>query len=367
MTKRTPLYDRHVALGGRIVDFAGYELPVRYSKLTEEHQAVRERVGLFDVSHMGEIRFRGPQATEALDFLLPNDIAGLEVGQARYSLMLHDHGGVVDDVLAYRFGPDDILVVVNAANRDKDFAHMKAKAEGFDVVVTDESDAWAQIAVQGPQGPATLAACTDTDLDSLGYYRFVEGTVAGVEGCVISRTGYTGEDGFEVYCASADAPKVWDALLAAGEPHGILPCGLGCRDTLRLEVRFPLYGHELTDELSPVAARSMWTVKLNKPGGFVGKEAVAQRKADKSDTHLLAGLKLIGKRIARDGMVVRSTEGEDIGWIASGTRSPTLDTSIATAFLKRGHGAPGSRVIIDVRGREAEAEIVKGPFVKKEH
>ncbi|MCO4743346.1 MAG: glycine cleavage system aminomethyltransferase GcvT [Proteobacteria bacterium] len=361
MSLRTPLYDRHVAHGARIVDFAGFDMPVQYSGLKEEHARVREAVGLFDVSHMGEIRVKGPKALEAVEWLCSNHNAEIEVNQAQYNVLCNEEGGVVDDLVVYRLAEDDFILCVNAANRAKDFAWVVKHGSREGVTITDEGDDWAQIAVQGPKAAATLAKLTDADLDAIGVYHFLPGSVAGVEGCLIARTGYTGEDGFEVFGPSDAAVQIWDALLEAGEEFGVLPIGLGARDTLRLEVRYCLYGHELSDETSPLQAGLGWITKLDRD--FLGADAVRARKGKAK--HRLCGMVIHGKRIAREGMNVLH-EGEVVGHITSGTRSPSLGIGICLAYVRPDLSRVGTRLVIDVRGREAEAEVVKGPFYKRD-
>ncbi|TNE92902.1 MAG: glycine cleavage system aminomethyltransferase GcvT [Deltaproteobacteria bacterium] len=359
--RRTPLYDRHVELGARIVEFAGFEMPVQYSGLKEEHERVRSAVGLFDVSHMGEIRVRGPKALEAVEWLCSNHNAPLEVGQAQYNVMCNEAGGVVDDLVVYRMGEEDFILCVNAANRDKDFAWVVKHGSRDGAEITDEGDDWAQIAVQGPKAQATLAKLTDVDLASIATYRFARGTVAGVADCIVARTGYTGEDGFEVFAPAQAAVMVWDALLDAGEEFGVLPIGLGARDTLRLEVRYCLYGHELDDETSPLQAGLGWITKLEHD--FLGADAVRARKG--KATHRLAGLVIEGKRIAREGMSIVH-EGEVVGHVTSGTRSPSLGIGIALAYVRSDLARIGTELTIDVRGREATARVVKGPFYTRQ-
>lgn len=364
MTKRTPLYDLHAAAGARFVPFAGFDMPVQYTGLQAEHRTVRDAVGLFDVSHMGEVRVRGPKAGQALDWLVTQKVSDLEVGQARYGMMCNAEGGVVDDVVVYRLGAEDFLICVNAANRDKDWAWLTANnPHPDDAVMTDEGDDWVQIAVQGPLSPPTMQAITELPLTELGYYRIAPATVAGVADCFVARTGYTGEDGFEVFVPAAGGPAVWTALMEAGAPHGCVPVGLGARDTLRLEAKLPLYGHELTDESTPRMARLMRFVDDDKPGGFLGLDAMVARR--ENDQYFLGGLVLEGKRIAREGMAVKNEDGVVVGRVTSGTKSPTLGAGIALAYLKRGFGKPGTRLVIDVRGREASAVVHKGPFYKR--
>lgn len=366
MLKRTPLYECHEEAGARFVPFAGYEMPVQYAGVKGEHLCVRQGVGLFDVSHMGEVRVTGPKATEAVSGLVSNVVSDMTVGQARYTVMCNERGGMVDDLVVYRVGENEWLICVNAANRDKDFAWM-VEHNPFpqEATFTDESDAWVQIAVQGRHAEATLQPLTSHTLSELVYYHFADGlTVADVPGCIIARTGYTGEDGFEVFVPAAEGPKVWRALMKSGEAHGVQPIGLGARDTLRLEVRYPLYGHELSDDTSPRQARLMWVTKLGKEGGFIGAEAIAERKA--TDDTFLCGVVLEGKRIAREGMTVL-VDGEPVGTVTSGTKSPSLGTAIALCYVKRPHHKIGTQLTIDVRGREAVGTVVKGPFYTRDY
>jgi len=347
-----------------MVEFAGFDMPVQYSGIKPEHTAVRTAVGLFDVSHMGQVRFVGPGALATLQWLLSNDVSECKIGQAQYATLCNERGGVVDDVFTYRLADDDFLVVVNASNRAKDFAWMTEQApDGLECAITDEGDDWALLAVQGPNSAAMLDPLCSADLGGMPRRGVTTGvTVAGVEGCIVARTGYTGEDGFEVFAPAATAAPLWDALLEAGAPHFILPIGLGARDTLRLDVRNCLYGHELNDDTSPLQARLRWVVKLDKEGGFMGRDAIVERRS--TDTHWLAGLVIDGKRIGRDGMRVLR-DGEDIGWVTSGTRSPSTGKGVCLAYLRRPNGKPGTRVIVDVRGREAEATVVKGSFLEQ--
>ena len=363
MLRRTPLYSRHEAQGARFVPFAGFSMPVQYSGLKPEHLAVRSGVGLFDVSHMGEVRVRGPGAVVALEWLFSNHVGNLALGQARYGLLCDERGGIVDDVIVYRCAEDDFLVCVNAANRDKDFAWMQANVPaGAEVEITDEGDDWAQIAVQGPKSEATLQPLTGVDLAELAYYHFTEATVAGVEGCLVARTGYTGEDGFEVFTPAAGAEAVWDALMECGAPQGVVPVGLGARDTLRLEVCYPLYGHELSSETSPRMARLMWVTKLGKEGGFLGADAIRDRKDTDSD--VLVRVTIDGPRIVRDGMKVLR-DGEEVGVVTSGTRSPSLDVGIALAYVPKAMSAPGTSLTFDVRGRTETGTVVKDAFYQR--
>lgn len=357
---RTPLYERHVALGARMVPFAGWEMPVQYAGLMEEHRCVRHDVGLFDVSHMGEVFVTGPNAFQAVQWLISNDISRLQDGQALYTVMCNEEGGVVDDLVVYRLEEERYLICVNAANRKKDFDWMVAH-NPHGAVFTDASDQWGQIAVQGPAAATLMAQLSVTDVTALPPFHSVDCTFAGVAGCLVARTGYTGEDGFEVFMPSLDAVTIWDALLAKGASLGVQPIGLGARDTLRLEARFCLYGHELTDTTSPWQAGLAWVTKMEKEGGFVGRDALVRRKGNES--HRLVGLRMDGKRIPRADMRVLVGD-EDAGWVTSGTRSPNLSQGIALAYVVRSHAKVGSQLTIDVRGRQAPCTVVKGAFHK---
>ena len=363
--RRTPFYDQHVAAGARMVPFAGWEMPVQYVGVNAEHAAVRKSVGLFDVSHMGEVRVSGPKAIDALQWLLSNDVASTAIGQAQYNAMCNPNGGVVDDLVVYRTDLSEALVCVNASNRAKDFAWM-VENNPFpgQAVFTDEGDQWAQIAVQGRQALSTLQQLTDVPLGPIGTYRFSAGGFADVPGCIIARTGYTGEDGFEVFIPAARAVPVWGRVMEAGAKHGIMPIGLGARDTLRLEVRYCLYGHELNDDTSPLQAGIGWVTKLKKPGGFLGSAAIEARK-DK-DTQKLAGMVIEGGRIAREGMNVLHG-GEIVGRITSGTRAPTVEKSVALCYVRNDLAKPGTRLTVDVRGKEAVGEVVAGSFYKRDY
>jgi aminomethyltransferase len=362
--RRTPLYDRHVAAGAKIVDFAGWEMPVQYSGLIEEHRAVREAAGLFDVSHMGELRVTGADAEAFLQHLTPNDVTKLEAGQAHYSALLADDGTYVDDLLVYRVADDDFLVVVNAANVDGDFAHVSSHAESFDGDVTAEnhSDRWALVALQGPRAVSILQQLTDTDLAEIRYYRFAEGEVDG-HPAILSRTGYTGEDGFELYVAPEDAPAIWDRLLEVGAEHGLVPAGLGARDTLRLEAAMALYGHEIDRTTNPWEAKLGWTVKLDS-GDFVGRDAVVAAKEAGAERKLV-GFEVTDRGIAREGAPVYHGDDE-VGRVTSGTWSPTYEKAIGLAYVPVALAEPGTEIEIGVRKRRLAAQVVKTPFYKRE-
>jgi aminomethyltransferase len=360
--RRTPFHARHVASGARMVPFAGWDMPVQYRGITGEHVAVRTKVGLFDVSHMGEIRVRGPKAAAALQWLLSNDVDKLAPGQAQYNGLCNHRGGMVDDVFAYRVAEDDFLVCVNAANRDKDFAWFSEHLPHRDgCTLVDEGDRWAQVAIQGPRGVDVAAALCPADVAALPRHRFVEAPFAGIAGCVVARTGYTGEDGFEVFLPADSAEPAWDRILEAGAAHGIEPIGLGARDTLRLEAGNVLYGHEKDDDTSPLQARHGWITKLKKPGGFLGTHAIAARRD--TDPTRLAFLGFEGKRIARDGMPVMSG-GRQVGRVTSGTFAPFVGKPIALAMVEKDLAAVGTSLVVDVRGNEAPCAVVES-FYKR--
>ncbi|MGI5978352.1 MAG: glycine cleavage system aminomethyltransferase GcvT [Oscillospiraceae bacterium] len=360
MERKTPLYEEHVKLGGKIVPFAGWLLPVQYSGVIAEHNAVRTACGLFDVSHMGEILCTGADALANLNHLLTNDYTDMEIGQARYSPMCNENGGVVDDLIVYKKTDERYLIVVNAANRDKDFSWMLAHQIG-DVELTDISDEVAQLALQGPKAEAILRKLAAPDDIPEKYYTCkFDREIAGVK-CIVSRTGYTGEDGFELYMAARDAVKLWNLLLEAGKDEGLLPCGLGARDTLRLEAAMPLYGHEMNDEISPREAGLGIFVKMQKDD-FIGKAAL---EAKGKPTRRRVGLKVTGRGIVREEQDVYY-QGAKIGETTSGTFCPYLGAALAMAILPLEVAEPGTQLEVDVRGRRVAAEVVKLPFYKRE-
>ncbi len=357
--KRTPLHEEHEKAGARLVPFAGYEMPVQYDGpkggVKAEHEAVRNRAGLFDVSHMGEVVLRGPDAERAVQRLVTRDVSRLETGQAGYAAVCHEGGGTVDDVLVYR-NPDDFLIVVNAANREKDVAHFREHTHDLDVEIVDESDDWALLALQGPEAAGILKNFTDADLSGLKYYRYVVGEVDGFY-AVISRTGYTGEDGFELYVRPDDAAPLWRRLVDAGAT----PAGLGARDTLRLEAGMCLYGNELDAETTPLEAGIGFAVHLDKEQEFVGQEAL-RREEEEGLRKKLVGFKVEGRGIARHGHPV-AVDGEAAGTVTSGTQSPTLGEAIGLALV-----APGVEDSFEVviRERPVPARAVPLPFYKRE-
>jgi aminomethyltransferase len=358
--RRTPLYDEHKNLGARLVDFAGWEMPVQYGGpqggIKAEHAAVRERAGLFDVSHMGEVAFKGPDVEAAVQRLVTRDVGRLQTGQAGYAAVCYESGGTVDDVLVYK-RPDDFLVVVNASNREKDLEHFRENTGDFDVEVVDESDDWALLALQGPQAAELLQGFTPTDLSPIKYYRFVEGEVDGAP-ALISRTGYTGEDGFELYLRPDDAPRVWRALIEAGAA----PVGLGARDTLRLEAGMCLYGNELDAETTPLEAAIGFAVHLDKEEEFIGQGALRAEREDGLRKKLV-GFEMEGRGIARHGHPVASGE-ETVGTVTSGTQSPTLNRAIGLALV-----SPGveDRFEVVIRDKPVPARTVPLPFYKRDY
>ncbi|WP_224245271.1 glycine cleavage system aminomethyltransferase GcvT [Hyalangium gracile] len=360
MARRTPLNEAHRKLGARMVDFVGWDMPVQYTSVIGEHEAVRNAVGLFDVSHMGEIEFRGPGALETANRLISNDLARCADGQAVYAGLLNEQGTFVDDVVAYRFSPEHIFICVNSSNREKDFAWMQERAYGVKPV--DRSDDFAQIAVQGPKAPGLVQRLTKAELSKLGTYRFTEGEVAGVR-CIISRTGYTGEDGFELYCAPNDAEKLWNALLEEGQADGVKPCGLGARDSLRTEMKYALYGNDIDDAHTALEAGLGWIVKLDKPGGFIGKEALEKQKA--AGVHRkLVGFEVTGSGIPRHGYAIMKG-GHVVGEVTSGTMGPSVKKPIGIGYVPAEFSTEGFTFDVDIRGRPVPAKVVKTPFWKK--
>ncbi|MEA4894310.1 MAG: glycine cleavage system aminomethyltransferase GcvT [Oscillospiraceae bacterium] len=359
MEKKTPLYECHISAGASMVPFAGYLMPVQYTDIIEEHMAVRTKAGLFDVSHMGEVIISGRDALRNINFLFTNDFTGMADGRVRYSPMCNPDGGVIDDLLIYRMDQDRYLVVVNASNREKDVEWMKKQLFG-QVALEDISDSIAQIALQGPKSKEILSKLTDINNLPEKYYTFLDDcSVAGIK-CLISQTGYTGEFGYELYCETDQAEKLWRALLDAGKDFGLIPCGLGARDTLRLEAAMPLYGHEMDDTVSPLETGLGFGVKLQKDD-FIGKSALIEKGEPKITR---VGLKVTGRGIIREHCPVFIGE-EKIGETTSGTFLPYLNGAYAMALIDKARSAAGTSVSAEVRGRRIEAEIVPLPFYKK--
>ena len=359
--KRTALYEKHKEAGAKIVPFAGYEMPVQYSGVIDEHQTVRNHVGLFDVSHMGEVEFKGDKALEVANRIITNDLNRIEDGQACYTAMCRPDGGIIDDLVTYRISPQHILICVNASNREKDFNWMKEQANG-ECEVIDRSDDYVQIAVQGPNAVELVGRLADRDVKEIGTYRFALGKIDGKE-AIISRTGYTGEDGFELYVPSEDGPAVWDALLAKGEDLGVKPAGLGARDSLRLEMRYALYGNDIDETTHPLESGLGWVVKLDKED-FIGKEALTKIKAE-GNTRRMVGFEMIDRGIARHDYPVVNEAGEEVGKVTSGTKGPSVGKAIGIAYVPISHAKAGSEILISIRGKAAKALVVKTPFYKK--
>jgi len=361
--KRTPLYEQHRALGARLVEFSGWEMPVQYSGILVEHEAVRTRAGLFDVSHMGEFKVEGPDALAFLQYLVPNDVSRLALGQALYTQLCLPNGNTIDDMLIYHLVEQHYMLVVNAGNIDKDFAWVAEQAKNFkDVQVTNQSDTTALLALQGPAALSILQPLTDVDLASIRYYHFATGMVDGIH-CLISRTGYTGEDGFELYCAPVDVVKLWNALLAAGQLAGLLPAGLGARDTLRLEAGMCLYGHELDDQTNPLEANLGWSVKLDK-GDFIGHDALLTTK-QQGLKRKLVGIELLERGVPRGGYAIYEND-TPIGVLTSGAPGPTVHKNIGMGYIDRARAVVGQPVQIDIRGKRLAAQIVVLPFYKRQ-
>jgi aminomethyltransferase len=356
----TALNALHREAGAKLVEFGGWEMPVSYRGIIEEHRAVRTTAGLFDVSHMGEIDIRGPEAARFTDFVTTNSVAKLKTGQAHYSGLLYEHGGFVDDILVHKVADDHYFLCVNAGNQEKDFEHITAHNR-FNAQAEFSSPQYAQLAVQGPKARATVQKLTSTDLSAIKYYWFADGEVAGTP-ARIAHTGYTGEDGFELYVAPSEAERIWNEVLAAGAEFGIKPCGLGARNTLRLESKMALYGHEIDASISPLEADLGWIVKLDK-GQFVGREALARQK-ERGLTRKLVGFEMRGRGIGRDGYEVY-LDGAPAGWVTSGSPAPTLNKNIGLCYLPQEHAAPGKAIKIMIRNQPVEAVTVETPFYKR--
>ena len=358
--KRTPLYAAHQALGARFVDFGGWEMPVQYSGILNEHHAVRQRAGLFDVSHMGEIELRGPHAIAAAQDLTVNDLGRLRDGQAQYSLLCRPSGGVVDDIMVHRISNERIFVCVNASNIEKDFDWMREHRGAAEVI--NRSDDYALLALQGPRAGEILQTLTPLQLTEIPPFDFRQGSVADRQ-ALVAHTGYTGEDGWEIYCAALDARALWDAILEAGARFDIQPAGLGARDTLRLERALPLYGHELTDDTTPLEAGLGWVVRFDK-GAFIGRDALLHQRAD-GVRRRLVGIILTEAGIARQGHSI--VHGSDtVGSVTSGTKSPTLGKAIGLGYVASDWTKVGTKLGIDIRGRVVGAEVVSLPFYKRQ-
>ena len=366
--RQTALNAIHRMHKAKMVDFGGWDMPVQYSGLVEEHMAVRERVGVFDVSHMGDIQLRGPNSLAAVQKLLMNDASKLQIGQAHYSAMLYENGTFVDDVVLHKLGDNDFLIVINAGTREKDVQWVRKVIGGMSGVhVTDVSDYYTQLAIQGPKAQATLQKLTDVDLSAIKNYWFTWGQVCGCHNVLIARTGYTGEDGFEIY-VPADEPtssRVWGEVLAAGAEFGILPCGLGARNTLRLESSMALYGHEISDTINVFEANLGRYCKLDKGTDFVGREALQKIQDAGGPARRLVGLEMVDRGIGRDGYPVLSLDGERIGEVTSGSPGPFITKNVALAYVPMAYTAVDTLVGIEVRGQLVKAKVVPTPFYKR--
>ncbi|WP_407499682.1 glycine cleavage system aminomethyltransferase GcvT [Elizabethkingia anophelis] len=357
--KRTALFDKHVSLGAKIVPFAGFEMPVQYSGVTEEHFAVREKAGMFDVSHMGQFFIEGPGSKELLQKVTTNNVDALEDGKAQYSCLPNENGGIVDDLIVYKIADKKYFVVVNASNIDKDWNHI-SKYNTFGAKMTNASDDMSLIAIQGPKATEILQKLTDTPLADIPYYNFTIGAVAGVQDVIISNTGYTGSGGFEIYFQNENAVKLWDALTEAGEEFGMIPCGLASRDTLRLEKGFCLYGNDIDDTTSPIEAGLGWITKFDKD--FVSKDVFAKQK-EEGISRKLVGFEMQEKAIPRHDYEVVDAEGNIIGKVTSGTMSPMKKIGVGLAYVAKPHFKLGSDIFIRIRNKDIPAKVVKLPFV----
>jgi aminomethyltransferase len=359
--KRTPLYEVYHK-EAKMVPFAGWEMPVQFSSIKEEHEAVRTRAGIFDVSHMGEIEISGPDALKLVQKLTTNDASKLTVGKAQYSLMCYENGGTVDDLLVYRTGEETYLLVVNAGNIEKDYEWIVKHAEG-NVTVKNRSKETAQIAIQGPLAESILQKLTSYDLSQIKFFQFVQDLEIGGIKTLVSRSGYTGEDGFELYFSAEDAPKMWNLLLEAGKEEGLLPCGLGARDTLRFEARLPLYGQELTETITPIEAGLGFAVKPEK-GEFIGRDVLALQKAEGAPRKLV-GIEMIDRGIPRTHYPVYVGD-QQVGEVTSGTQSPTLKKNVGLALVKSEFAALDQVLEVEIRGKRLKAKVVPTPFYKRD-
>lgn len=359
--KRTLLYEEHLAAKAKLIDFGGWEMPVQYTGVIEEHNTVRTKVGLFDVSHMGEVDVKGKDALAYVQNLITNDVTQIQNGQILYSPMCYPNGGIVDDLLVYRYDSEHFYIVVNASNTDKDYAWMIEHVKGYEVQLDNVSNQVAQLALQGPLAEKILQSLTTTDLSDIKYYWFKHGEIDGVS-CLISRTGYTGEDGFEIYMTPEKAPELWRKLLEVGTPEGIQPIGLGARDTLRFEARLPLYGNELGPDISPLEAGIGFFVKFGKEK-FIGKEALEAQK-EKGVPRKLVGLEMIERGIARSHYPLQKDGGE-VGFVTSGSFSPTLNKNIALGLIRSDLAEWGSTLEVMIRGKAVKAKIIPTPFYKR--
>ena len=361
--KRTPLFEVYKEYGGKTIDFGGWELPVQFSSIKEEHEAVRTKAGLFDVSHMGEIEVKGADSLAYLQKMMTNDISKVKTGAAQYTAMCYETGGTVDDLLVYKIEDDHYLLVVNASNIEKDYDWLEKHVEG-DVALKNLSETTAQVALQGPLAEKVLQKLTQTDLSGIGFFKFQQDVEIDGKKALVSRTGYTGEDGFEVYCDKADVVAIWKAILDAGKDEGIIPCGLGARDTLRFEANLALYGQELSAEISPLEAGIGFAVKLAKEADFIGKTALLAQK-ENGLPRKIVGIEMIDRGIPRHGYPVYKGD-ELIGEVTTGTQSPTLKKNIGLALITSKYAVPDSELEVEIRGKRLKVKVVPTPFYKRE-
>lgn len=361
--KRTPLFDVYKEFGAKTIDFGGWDLPVQFSSIKEEHEAVRIKAGLFDVSHMGEIEVKGQDSLAYLQKMMTNDISKIKNGAAQYTAMCYENGGTVDDLLVYKIDDNHYLLVVNASNTDKDYNWLESHLEG-DVTLENLSEKTAQVAIQGPLAEKVLQKLSDNDLSQIGFFKFQHNAIINGKKALVSRTGYTGEDGFEVYCDVNDVVDLWKAILAAGEDEGVIPCGLGARDTLRFEANLALYGQELSPEITPLEAGIGFVVKLAKEADFIGKQALLAQK-ENGVPRKIVGIEMIDRGIPRHGYPVFKGD-ERIGEITTGTQSPTLKKNIGMALISSEFAGIDSEVDVEIRGKRLKAKIIPTPFYKRE-
>jgi len=357
--KTTALKQKHLNLGAKMVPFAGYEMPLQYSGLLPEHHAVRKQAGMFDVSHMGEFYLSGPQAFDLIQFATSNDVSKLSPGKIQYSCLPNDEGGIVDDLLVYQLSEDRFMLVVNASNIDKDWERLSNLNADFGAQMENRSDSISLLAVQGPKATELLQTLTEVNLNEIPYYHFNIGSMAGILDVIISNTGYTGAGGFELYVANEDAEALWDAVMLAGQPFGLLPAGLGARDTLRMEMGFCLYGNDIDDTTSPLEAGLGWITKLDT--NFVNSDYLKQQKAEGLKRKLV-GFTMLDRGIPRHGYPILDAQGNAIGEVRSGTQSPSLEKAIGMGYVFMPHAQTGTRIFIEIRGKSLEAEVVKVPF-----
>lgn len=361
--KKTPLYEKHIQLKGKMIDFGGWSLPVEYTGIIPEHEAVRTKAGIFDVSHMGEITVKGEDSEKYLQMLLTNDISLLNNNQIAYTAMCYPHGGVVDDLLVYKYSNTDYLLVVNASNTEKDYQWMKENIFG-NTEILNVSENYAQLALQGPLAETILQKLTSKNLNEIEFYYFSDNVKVGNIEALVSRTGYTGEDGFELYFAYNKAEEMWDLILEAGKDEGLIPAGLGARDTLRFEASLPLYGHELNENITPLEAGLGFFVKLNKEN-FIGKEALARQKSEGLQRKIV-GFEMIDRGIPRNNYEVYK-EGEKIGYVTTGSFSPTLKKNIGLALIDSAYSKEGTEIEILIRNKNSKAKVIKKPFYSKKY